>query len=113
MSYPLPVALLKYKKQNTIPLEESQLSGMTIVLYNTYYVDEFYTAIIVKPLNGLSKFFRDYIETGISFLILGLGKITNELSFYGRKLHNGSIGFYLFVFVIGLCAMIFYLFLAQ
>lgn len=107
------VALVKYKKQNTIPLEKSQLSGMTKIVYNTYYVDDFYTAIIVRPLNGLSKFFRDYIETGISFLVLGLGKITNELSFYGRKLHNGSIGFYLFVFVIGLCAIIFYLFLAQ
>ena len=107
------VALVKYKKHNTVPDDVSHLSGITKIVYNTYYVDEFYTAIIIRPLNGLSKFFRDYIETGISFLVLGLGKITNELSFYGRKLHNGSIGFYLFAFVIGLCAIIFYLFLAQ
>jgi len=107
------VALVKYKKQNTVPEEDSEITGMAKVLYNKYYVDEFYTALIVKPINGLSKFFRDYIETGISSLVFGLGKVTNELSFQGRKLHNGSIGFYLFAFVIGLCAIISYLFLAQ
>ena len=107
------VALVKYKIQNTVPGEDAEITGMAKVLYNKYYVDEFYTAIIVKPINGLARFFRDYIETSISSLVFGLGKATTELSFYGRKLHNGSIGFYLFAFVIGLCAIISYLFLAQ
>jgi NADH-quinone oxidoreductase subunit L len=107
------IALVKYKKQNSVPGEDAEITGIAKVLYNKYYVDEFYTAIIVKPINGLSRFFRDYIETSISSLVFGLGKITNELSFQGRKVHNGSIGLYLFAFVIGLCAIISYLFLAQ
>jgi len=107
------IALVKYKKQNVVPGEDGEISGIAKVLYNKYYVDEFYTAIIVKPINGLSRFFRDYIETSISSLVFGFGKITNELSFQGRKIHNGSIGLYLFAFVIGLCAIISYLFLAQ
>lgn len=107
------IALVKYKKQNIVPEEDAKITGMAKVLYNKYYVDEFYNALIVNPINGLSRFFRDYIETSISSLVFGFGKITNELSFQGRKIHNGSIGLYLFAFVIGLCAIISYLFLAQ
>ncbi|MBK9224040.1 MAG: NADH-quinone oxidoreductase subunit L [Flavobacterium sp.] len=107
------IALVKYKKQNVVPGEDGEITGIAKVLYNKYYVDEFYTTLIVKPINGLSRFFRDYIETSISSLVFGFGKITNELSFQGRKIHNGSIGLYLFAFVIGLCAIISYLFLAQ
>lgn len=107
------IAYSKYIKQNSIPEEDSEINGFTKVLYNKYYVDEVYEAIFVKPINVLSRFFRDYMETGISSLVFGLGKVANELSFQGRKLHNGSIGFYLFAFVIGLCAIISYLFLAQ
>jgi NADH-quinone oxidoreductase subunit L len=107
------IALVKYKKQNTVPEEDAKITGMAKVVYNKYYVDEFYNALIVNPINGLSRFFRDYIETSISSLVFGFGKITNELSFQGRKIHNGSIGLYLFAFVIGLCAIISYLFLAQ
>ena len=107
------IALVKYKKQNSVPGEDGEITGIAKVLYNKYYVDEFYTTLIVKPINGLSRFFRDYIETSISSLVFGFGKITNELSFQGRKIHNGSIGLYLFAFVIGLCAIISYLFLAQ
>jgi NADH-quinone oxidoreductase subunit L len=72
-----------------------------------------YDAIFVSSINGLSKFFIDYVESGISSLVFGFGKIANELSFQGKKVQNGSVGLYLFAFVLGLCAIISYLFLAQ
>jgi NADH-quinone oxidoreductase subunit L len=59
----------------------------------------------------LSGFFRDSVETTLSALVFGLGKVTNELAFQGKKLHNGSVGLYLFAFVIGVCALLTYLFL--
>ncbi|MNL69698.1 NADH:ubiquinone oxidoreductase subunit L [compost metagenome] len=83
------------------------------MLYNKYYVDEIYDAVFVAPVNSLSKFFRDYIETGLSALVFGLGKIANEIAFQGKKLQTGSIGLYLFAFVLGLCAIVSYIFLAQ
>jgi NADH-quinone oxidoreductase subunit L len=83
------------------------------VLYNKYYVDEAYDAIFVRPVNALSRFFRDYIETGLSAVVFGLGKAANELAFQGKKLQTGSIGLYLFAFVLGLCAIVSYIFLAQ
>jgi NADH-quinone oxidoreductase subunit L len=40
------------------------------VLYNKYYVDEAYDTIFVKTTNGLSRFFRDHVETTLSSLVL-------------------------------------------
>ena len=107
------LAYAKYIKQNSIPAEDAAITGFSKVLYNKYYVDEIYDAILVKPINALSGFFRDYVETSLSALVFGLGKVTNELSYQGKKLQSGSIGLYVFAFVIGLCAIISYLFLAQ
>ena len=105
------IAYKKYLKDNTIPNEDAEITGVSKVLYNKYYVDEAYDAIFVKPINVLSGFFRDSVETTLSALVFGLGKVTNELAFQGKKLHNGSVGLYLFAFVIGVCALLTYLFL--
>ncbi|PTT15663.1 NADH-quinone oxidoreductase subunit L, partial [Flavobacterium sp. HMWF030] len=94
------IAYVKYFKQDNVPEADENITGLTKVLYNKYYVDEAYDAVFVRSINGLSKFFRDYIETGLSALVFGLGKITNELAFQGKKLQTGSIGLYLFVFVL-------------
>lgn len=107
------IAYAKYIKQAQVPEEDEKIIGFSKVLYNKYYVDEVYDAIIVKPINLLSRFFRDYIETALASIVFGFGKAANELSFQGKKLQNGSIGFYLFAFVIGFCAIVSYLILAQ
>jgi len=109
----ITIAFVKYIKQNQVPAEDAEITGFSKVLYNKYYVDEIYNAIFVNSINGLSRFFRDYIETSLSAAVFGLGKVTNELSYQGKKLQTGSIGFYLFVFVLGLSAILTYLFLAQ
>ena len=107
------LAYAKYIKQNSVPSTDAAITGFSKVLYNKYYIDEIYDAIIVKPINVLSVFFRDTVETSLSALVFGFGKVTNEISYQGKKLQTGSIGLYLFAFVIGLCAIVSYLFLAQ
>jgi len=107
------IAYAKYIKQAQVPEEDEKITGFSKVLYNKYYVDEVYDAIIVKPINLLSRFFRDYIETALAAIVFGFGKAANELSYQGKKIQNGSIGFYLFAFVIGFCAIVSYLILAQ
>src|SRR6187402_2891430 len=109
----IAIAYVKYIKQNQVPESDDNITGISKVLYNKYYVDEIYDFVFVKPVNFLSRFFRDYIETGLSSAVFGLGKVTNELGYYGRKIQNGSVGLYLFAFVLGVCAIISYLFLAQ
>ena len=107
------IAYYKYIKQSNIPENDGEISGFTKILYNKYYVDEAYETLFVNPINALSKFFRDSIETTLSNIVYGFGKITNDIGFQGKKLQNGNIGLYLFAFVLGVCAIISYLFLAQ
>lgn len=106
-------AYSKYIKQAFVPKEDIAITGFSKTIYNKYYVDEFYTFLIVKPLNGLSNFFRKTLEPALGKVVYGFGSVANGLSNQGRKLHTGSIGLYLFAFVIGVCAIIIYLFLAQ
>ena len=106
-------AYSKYIKQAFVPKEDSAITGFSKTIYNKYYVDEFYTFLIVKPLNGLSNFFRKTLEPALGKVVYGFGSVATGLSNQGRKIHTGSIGLYLFAFVIGVCAIIIYLFLAQ
>jgi NADH-quinone oxidoreductase subunit L len=106
------IAFTKYIKQSQVPSEDSEISGFSKVLYNKYYVDEFYMFLIVNPINKLSKFFKKRVETAISGFVFGLGEVTNAIGNAGKELQTGSIGLYLFAFVIGISAILFYLFLA-
>jgi NADH-quinone oxidoreductase subunit L len=107
------LAYAKYNKQNTVPGEDASITGFAKVLYNKYYLDEIYDFLLVKSIKGLSKIFRDQVETALSAVVFGFGKVTNEISLQGKKVQNGSVGLYLFAFVLGLCAIISFLFLAQ
>ncbi|PKH66921.1 NADH-quinone oxidoreductase subunit L [Flavobacterium sp. ALD4] len=107
------IAYAKYIKQNELPADDAAITGFTKVLYNKYYIDEIYDFLFVKSINSLSRFSRDIVETTLSSLVFGLGKVTNEIGFQGKNIQNGSIGRYLFAFVLGMCAIVTYLFLAQ
>jgi NADH-quinone oxidoreductase subunit L len=107
------IAFAKYIKQNVVPNQDSEITGLSKVIYNKYYVDEFYTFLIIKPINGLSNFFRVTLEPALSKLVFSFGTLANGIGNQGKKLQNGNIGLYLFAFVIGVCAIITYLFIAQ
>ncbi|RZJ29010.1 MAG: NADH-quinone oxidoreductase subunit L [Flavobacterium sp.] len=107
------IAYAKYIKQSQLPERDEEITGFTKVLYNKYYVDEIYNALFVKPLHAMSRFFRDSVETALSGFVYGWGKAANAIGNSGKAVQNGSIGYYLFVFVIGFCGILFYLFLAQ
>jgi NADH-quinone oxidoreductase subunit L len=94
-----------------VPSEDNEIVGMTKIVYNKYYVDEFYTFLIVRPINGLSNFFRTTLEPALGKVVFSLATVTEGIGKQGKKLHNGSIGLYLFAFVIGVCSIIIYLFL--
>ena len=105
------LAFSKYIKQNVVPNEDNEIKGLTKIVYNKYYVDEFYTFLIVRPINGLSNFFRTTLEPALSKTVFRLANVTYVMANQGKKAHNGSVGLYLFAFVIGVCSIIIYLFL--
>jgi NADH-quinone oxidoreductase subunit L len=107
------MAYAKYIKQSFVPKDDTEITGLNNVIYNKFFVDEFYNFIIIKPINGLSNFFRTTVEPALSNLVFGMASVVYGISIQGRKLQNGSVGLYLFAFVFGVCAIIIYLFLAQ
>jgi NADH-quinone oxidoreductase subunit L len=106
-------AYSKDLKQGFVPKEDETIVGFNKVIYNKYYVDEIYTALIVRPINAISNFSRETIEPQLSKLVFSFGLAANALGSQGKKVQNGNIGLYLFMFVLGICALIFYLFIAQ
>jgi NADH-quinone oxidoreductase subunit L len=109
----ITIAYVKYIKKSEVPCEDENISGISKIIYNKYYVDEAYTLLIVNPLNAASRFFRDTLETGLSNIVFGFGKITEAIGTQGRKVQSGSIGLYLFAFVLGVCVILTCLFIAQ
>ena len=107
------IAYSNYIKKSQVPSEDSEITGFSKVLYNKFYVDEIYMAVIVKPIYAIGSFSKNFIETALSGFIFGLGKVTNMVGTQGKALQNGSVGLYLFAFVIGTASIIAYLFLAQ
>jgi len=104
------IAYAKYIKQGAVPEADSNITGFHKVLYNKFYVDEFYTAIIVKPVYAMATFFKNVTEAAFSGFIFGLGKVANMLGSEGKTLQNGSVGYYLFAFVLGICCIFIYVF---
>jgi len=107
------LAYSKYIKNSEVPESDEKFTGFSKVLYNKYYVDEIYNAVFVKPLHAMSRFFRDVFETALSGFVYGWGRLANSIGTQGQAMQNGSIGYYLFAFVLGICSILTYLFLAQ
>jgi NADH-quinone oxidoreductase subunit L len=105
------IAYFKYKSKQEVPPADAEYAGVSKVLYNKFYVDEFYTAIIVKPIYFIGGIFKNVTEVIISGLVTGLGNLASALGSEGRNLQNGSVGFYLLVFVLGICSIFGYIFI--
>ncbi|MFM9836930.1 MAG: NADH-quinone oxidoreductase subunit L [Cyclobacteriaceae bacterium] len=98
------VAYITYVKKSVVPTEEGkELSAAHGLIYNKYYVDELYQALIVKPLFWLSTIFDRFIERmGIDGLVNGVGSTVVGGSKLARLLQTGNIGFYIFAMVISI-----------
>ena len=99
--------------QKSLPKADDQMEGFAKVVYHKYYVDEAYVRLIVNPINSASRFFRDTVESSLSAVVFGFAKATLALGAQGRKVHNGNTGLYLFAFVLGVIALVTYLFIVQ
>lgn len=98
-----------YLKKNVVPAEENaEISPLQKVVYNKYYVDEFYEMIITKPLDFISGIFNRLIESQfIDAIVNGVGTLVNWTSKTLRLVQTGHIGFYLFAMVLSIVLMLF------
>jgi NADH-quinone oxidoreductase subunit L len=107
------IAYGKYITKGEVPPQDSEIKGVAGVLYNKFYVDEIYTAIIVKPIYAIGSFFKNVTEAAISGLVFGFGRAAVFLGKQGAAVQNGSVGFYLLIFVLGICAILGSIFLIK
>ncbi len=102
------LAYSRYVSKHHVPAGEGQIGNpLQRTLYNKYYVDELYDAVIVKPLFWLSRIFDSVVERlGIDNLVNASGRTIVAGSKVARLIQTGSIGYYIFVMVIGIILML-------
>ncbi|MBW4890520.1 NADH-quinone oxidoreductase subunit L [Mucilaginibacter sp. HMF5004] len=103
-------AYSKYISKGHVPVADTeQRSPLTGLAYNKFYIDEVYDFLVRKPLDGLSVFFYKVVDLmGIDGIVNGLGRGSIEASKDLRLLQNGNVGFYIFMMVIGVIAVLGY-----
>lgn len=103
-------AYSRYVKNNHVPGDDRSPRGTLANLsYHKYYIDEIYASLISRPLDVLSGFFyRIADKKGIDGIVNGLGKGAVEASKSFRLLQSGMVGFYIFMMVTGIIALLVY-----
>ena len=106
-------AYTRYVKNAHVPVaDEGKRSIFAKISYYKFYLDEIYDAIITKPLDAFSKFFYRIIDKKlIDGLVNGFGWTANEGSKGLRLLQSGNVGFYIFLMVFGIVALLLYTYL--
>lgn len=105
-------AYFKYNKNGEVPSPDGENRSFLVNLsYNKFYVDEIYDAIFRKPLDALSGFLYHVVDKmGIDGLVNGIGDSPVEASKGLRLLQTGNVGFYIFMMVAGIIAVLVYSF---
>lgn len=89
---------------------KQRYAGLNKILQNKWYVDEFYQAVIIRPIFNLSRtLWKSFDAAVIDRIVLGFGRVTQWSGETARTVQTGSIQVYAFVFLIGLVASVGYL----
>ncbi len=109
----IAIGYSRYVSKAHVPASaDQQISHSHRVILNKYYVDEIYDAVIVKPLFWLSRKLETFVEkAGIDAIVNSMGESVSESGKVIQRLQNGSIGYYIFVMVIGVILILSYSFL--
>jgi NADH-quinone oxidoreductase subunit L len=104
------VAYVVYVSRKVVPVEDGvATSPVQRLIYNKYYVDEIYDAIIVKPLTVMSHVFHGVVEfLFIDLIVTLIGRFFIELGAVVRKMQTGTIGTYVMLMVAGIATLLFF-----
>lgn len=102
-------AYIKYNKNAHVPIADTEeRSFLANLSYNKFYVDEIYDVLVRKPLDALSGLLYKVDRKGIDGLVNGIGDAPVEASKGLRLLQTGNVGFYIFMMVAGIIAILVY-----
>jgi NADH-quinone oxidoreductase subunit L len=99
------IAITSYilMRRRYVPAEQAiPPRGLGKVLYNKWYVDEAYDAVIIRPIVGMSRAFWRFIDAGlIDGTVNGLGRASRAFGWVGSRLQTGQLNTYAFAAVLG------------
>jgi NADH-quinone oxidoreductase subunit L len=76
--------------------------GFGKLLYNKWYVDELYDAVIVRPVYAISRWFWRLVDNRmIDGAVNGLGQVARVFGWVGSRLQTGQLNTYAFAAVLG------------
>lgn len=97
----------KYVTNGHVPAPDHEVGGFARVLANKFYVDEFYDALITRPLFAISLFSYEWIEKGlIDRTVNGFGWMTRNTGASLRFLQSGYLGFYMAAMVVAIIVIL-------
>lgn len=105
------LAYWRYVRQArwTLAVQDA-LRPLLPVLEHKYWVDEFYLAVVVRPLRGLGRFFYRWGDQAlIDGIVNGLGRVTAAVGGVTARLQTGLISWYALSFFFGVIVLIGYL----
>ncbi len=107
------IAYTMYIRRKRVALPDEEQAGFGKVLFNKYYVDEIYDALIVRPLIGLCRFSWKVIDDGIidGGMVLGSARTVKASGSVLRNLQTGVVANYALMLAAGgiLVLLAFYL----
>ncbi|QKJ28621.1 NADH-quinone oxidoreductase subunit L [Mucilaginibacter mali] len=105
-------AYIKYISKGDLPVRDGEeRSFLSTLSYKKFYVDELYDMLFRKPLDAASEFLYKVVDKmGIDGLVNGIGAAPVEGSKGLRLLQTGNVGFYIFMMVLGIIALLVYSF---
>jgi NADH-quinone oxidoreductase subunit L len=96
-------------KKTIVPAasDQTELSGVSKLLYNKYYVDEFYDRFVVQPIVRASRFCWKVIDAGIiDGVVNGVGWFAKGIGWGVSMFQTGSVNTYAFIVTVGVLVIL-------
>ncbi|OYU95234.1 MAG: NADH-quinone oxidoreductase subunit L [Bacteroidetes bacterium B1(2017)] len=104
----LGVAWNFYISSKVVPEPDSETKGFAKWVANKFYIDEFYTTVIVKPIMVMSDIFFVLIDKLIvDLIVMAAAWIVGFTGKTIRLVQTGNTGLYIFLMVIGMMVLMF------
>ncbi|MBL7190247.1 NADH-quinone oxidoreductase subunit L [bacterium] len=107
------IAFLFYRKNPSLPKKVvSSIKGYHNLVYNKYFVDEIYRAIVIVPLIKTSEFLWKFFDTKVvDGSVNGVAAVFKAFSSELRKIQTGLVQNYALMMTIGIVIILGYLLL--
>lgn len=109
-AFGLIFAIARYLRNESWPRRAgANFKGLAPVVEHKWYVDEFYNAVIIKPIRLFADLFAEIIDPKmIDGLVNGAAKVSHWGGDWARKLQTGAIPAYALSILIGVVALVAY-----